>query len=74
MSKNMKYFEKEDILYFKISEDEEVNSVEIKPNITVELNKDGEIIGIEILNASDYLRDSLFDTLQAKMLNLPKVS
>lgn len=74
MSSTMKYFDKEDILYFKISEDEEINSVEINPNITVELNKDGELIGVEILNASSFIRDSFFDTLQAKMLNFPKVS
>jgi len=60
MNSNMKYFDKEDILYFKISEDEEMNSVEINPNNTVELNKSGEIIGVEILNASDFLRDLLY--------------
>jgi uncharacterized protein YuzE len=42
--------------------------VELSPNITAELNEAGELIGIEILNASKYLRDSILDSAQAKML------
>jgi uncharacterized protein YuzE len=64
------YFEKEDILHLVISEDKEANSVELSPNITAELNRKGELIGIEVLNASIYLRDSLMETTQARLLNL----
>ena len=45
----MVYFEKEDILHLAISEEPESNSFELSPNITAELNADGELIGIEIL-------------------------
>ena len=45
----MVYFEKEDILHLAISEDPEGSSFELSPNITAELNADGELIGIEIL-------------------------
>ena len=58
-------FEKEDILQFVVSEDKEANSVELSPNITAELNTKGELIGIEVLNASIYLRDFFMQTAQA---------
>ena len=64
------YFEKEDILHLIIAEQEEANSVELSPNITAELNEKGELIGIEILNASDFMRDSIMETAQARLLNL----
>lgn len=67
---NMKYFPDEDIIYIKISDGEEYNSVEISPNITAEINNDNEIIGIEILNASNYIRDNILESVQAKLLNI----
>jgi len=73
MSKtHMRYFEEEDILHVSISEGEEAGSVELSPNITAELNDKGELIGIEIINASVYLRDAILESAQAKMLNLPE--
>jgi uncharacterized protein YuzE len=73
MSKmKMTYFEKEDILYLKISGGPESGSFELNPNITVELNDKDEMIGIEILNASDFIRDSILESVQAKMLHLDK--
>ena len=66
----MCYFEKEDILHLIISDEEEANSVELSPNITAELNEQGELIGIEILQASTFVRDSIMETVQAKLLNL----
>ena len=67
---NMEYFEKEDILHLVISGEPEAGSVEISPNITAELNSKGELIGIEILSASTFIRDSVVDSVQAKILNL----
>ena len=67
---NMEYFENEDILHLAISDEPEAGSVEISPNITAELNSKGELIGIEILNASTFIRDSVIDSVQAKILNL----
>ncbi|MEA5534757.1 DUF2283 domain-containing protein [Crocosphaera sp. XPORK-15E] len=66
----MQYFEKEDILHLTISDEPEANSVEINPNITVELNEAGELIGIEIINASAFIRDSIVESTQGKILNL----
>jgi len=71
MSKmQMAYFEKEDILHVCISKENEASSVELTPNITAELNENGDLIGIEILNASTYIRDAVMETVQAKMLKL----
>lgn len=66
------YFEESDILHVLVSEEPEMQSVEVSPNITAELNAEGELIGVEIINASAYLRDSLLESVQAKLLNLPK--
>ena len=55
----IQYFDNEDVLYIVLSDDEEASSYEISPNITVELNEHGEIIGVEILNATSFLRDWL---------------
>jgi uncharacterized protein YuzE len=68
----MCYFEKEDILHLMISDEEEANSVELSPNITAELNAQGELIGIEILQASTFVRDSIMEAVQAKLLNLAR--
>jgi uncharacterized protein YuzE len=67
----MTYFEKEDILHLAISDESEASSVEIAPNITAEINKRGELIGIEISDASIYVRDAILETVQAKMLQYP---
>ncbi|HEX3555111.1 MAG TPA: DUF2283 domain-containing protein [Thermoanaerobaculia bacterium] len=66
----MSYFSQEDILHLVIAEDEEANSIELSPNITAELNEKGELIGIEILQASSFVRDSILEGVQAKVLNL----
>jgi uncharacterized protein YuzE len=66
----MFYFEKEDILHLVMQDEEEASSVELSPNITAELNAQGELIGIEILQASTFVRDSIMEAAQAKLLNL----
>ncbi|AKV67334.1 MULTISPECIES: DUF2283 domain-containing protein [Microcystis] len=66
----MRYFEQEDILHLTISDEPEANSVEINPNITAELNDLGELIGLEITNASSFIRDSILESTQGKILNL----
>jgi uncharacterized protein YuzE len=69
----MSYFEQEDVLHLLISDEPEAGSVEVSPNITAELNAEGVLIGIEILGASTFLRDSILETVQAKLLELPQV-
>jgi uncharacterized protein YuzE len=66
------YFEKDDVLHLAISDEAEAGSVEVSPNITAELNDEGELIGIEILSASTFIRDSVLESVQAKVLDLAK--
>ncbi len=64
----MNYFKREDILHLVISDQE----VELSPNVTAELNQSGELIGIEILEASSFIRDSILEAAQARMLDFSK--
>ncbi len=64
------YFEREDILHLVVSEGDEASSVELSPNITAELNESGDLIGIEILNASTFVQETLMEGVQAKVLQL----
>ena len=73
MSKTrMMYFEKDDVLHLAISDEPEAGSVELSPNITAELNDKGEMIGIEILEASRFIRDSIMESVQARVLRVPE--
>ena len=64
------YFEQEDILHLIVSEEGEASSIELSPNITAELNESGELIGIEILNASTFVQETLMEGVQTKVLQL----
>ena len=66
----VRYFEQEDVLHLVIAEGGEGRSLELSPNITVELNDQNELIGVEILNASSFLRDAVLESIQAKTLQL----
>lgn len=66
----MMYFEEDDVLHLSISDEPEAGSVELGPNITVELNAQGEMIGIEILEASHFIRDSIMESVQARVLRI----
>jgi len=68
----MTYFEDVDTLHLSIADDAEAGSVEISPDVTAELNADGELIGVEIINASSYLRDTILESAQARLLQLSK--
>jgi len=71
---HMEYFDKEDVLLLVMSEEPEMESVELFPNVTAELNGKGELIGIEILSASTFIRDFVLETMQAKLLKLQAAS
>ena len=64
------YFEKDDVLHLIMSNEPESGSVELSPNVTAELNDAGELIGLEILNASAFIRDSILESAQARLLQL----
>lgn len=57
----MTYLKKEDILYLVISDEPEDGSLELSPNVTAELNENGGLIGIEILNASTFIQSTVLD-------------
>jgi uncharacterized protein YuzE len=65
------YFEAEDIIHITLADEPETHSVELGPNITAELNAQGELIGIEILEATSFLRDFVLESSQARLLHLP---
>lgn len=69
----MRYFEREDVLHIAVSDEPEAGSVELTPNVTVELNANGELIGIEILNASRFIRDSVVESIQGRILSIPEL-
>jgi len=69
MSKTMQYFPDEDILHILIRQGDEAGSVELSPHITAELDKDGELIGIEITDATAYVRDNILESAQARLLH-----
>jgi len=46
------YDEKSDVLYFLIKEGSEEEHKEIAPGVSVELDRQGNVLGLEILNAS----------------------
>ncbi len=66
----MRYFEQEDVLHLIITEGSESRSEELSPNITVELNERNELVGVEILSASTFLRDTVLESIQAKTFQL----
>jgi len=66
----MTYFKDEDVIHIAISDEKEVNSIELSPNITAEMNEQGELIGIEIIEASSFIRDYILESSQAKILKL----
>lgn len=68
------YFDQEDILHLLFADGEEDNSVELSPTITAELNAQGEVIGIEILQASAFVHEALQELAHAQQLKLRPAS
>ena len=64
------YFEKNDILHLSVSDESEAGSIKLSPDITAEFNEQGDLIGVEIINTSSFIRDSILESAQAKLLNL----
>lgn len=63
----MAYFAQEDILHLMISDEPEADSREISPNLTAELNEAGELIGVEILQASSFIKETVLESVQAQL-------
>jgi len=58
------YDSQNDVLYIVMGEGMEEEYVEVAPGVNVELDARGEIIGIEILRASEFLRPVAVPLLQ----------
>lgn len=61
------YDSESDILYIFAKEGEEENFIEIAPGINIEFDEKGEVIGIEIFNASEILKPvskTLYERIQ----------
>jgi len=67
---HIRYFEQEDVLHLVIGDEPECRSIELSPNITVELNDKNEMIGVEIIHASTFLRDAVLESVQARTLQV----
>jgi uncharacterized protein YuzE len=65
--KIVNYDPEADVLALYLSKGAEEEFVEVAPNVSVELDKKGKVIGIEILNASKVLKPTL-KPLQKKAL------
>ncbi len=48
----------------------ERRSLELSPNITVELDDDNEVLGVEILHASAFRCAAMLESIQAKTSQL----
>lgn len=68
----MTYFPEQDVIHLAMTDEDEMASVELSPHITAELNVDGELIGVEILKASIFLRDFILESTQAKLMQASK--
>ncbi|NJN87745.1 MAG: DUF2283 domain-containing protein [Leptolyngbyaceae cyanobacterium SL_7_1] len=66
----MSYFKDENILHLIISPEPEARSIEISPNVAAELNAAGNLIRVEILNASTYMRDFILESIQGRFIGL----
>jgi uncharacterized protein YuzE len=69
----LKYYEESDILYFFLKEGMEKRNIEVVPGVTIELNNKNEIIGIEILDASKFVKNYILKTF-SKDLDLVETS
>jgi len=50
------YDPQSDVLYFLVQDGEEERFVEVAEGVNVELDQEGQLLGVEILNASCFLR------------------
>jgi uncharacterized protein YuzE len=64
----LSYYSQSDVLHYLVAEGEEFSSREVAPGVTLELDEHGKLIGIEILDASQFMRNFIveqFSKLQA---------
>ena len=57
MNKKHYYDKESDSLFIYVKEGEEDSFEEVAPGVNLEMNEKGDIIGVEILQASRFLQD-----------------
>jgi uncharacterized protein YuzE len=62
----VRYDAKSDVLYLLCDEGEIAGTIEVSPGITVEFGDVGNILGVEILRASEVLTEKAIASLHAK--------
>ena len=60
----VRYDEEVDVLYIRLKETPYYESDEIKEGIIIDYDKDGNVIGIEIMNATEYLAPEELSTIK----------
>jgi len=65
--KIINYDSKSDVLYIGVKRGIEEEFIEVSPGINIELDSNGQVIGVEILNASKILK-SVVKPLQRQIL------
>ena len=74
-SKNIKYYDQEsDVFYIGIKSGEEQEYAEIAPGVNVEFDQNGQVIGVEILNASKTLKPVAKSIIKIKTTTSKQVS
>ena len=53
-----------DTLYFRLDEAAIVESEEVRPGVVLDFNKDGNVVGIEMLNVSNRMTTEELKTLK----------
>lgn len=62
---------KSDALYFRLCEDDIEDSEEVSPGIIIDYNKEGKVVGIEILGIKDRFR---LEELSNMKVELPTIA
>jgi uncharacterized protein YuzE len=60
----LKVDKENDALYFRLDESSIVESEEVQPGVILDLNADGHVVGIEILNLSTRIAAEQLTVLQ----------
>ena len=57
----LNYYPQSDVLHYVVAEGEEFSSREVAPGVTLEFDERGKLIGIEILDASRFVKDFIVE-------------
>jgi uncharacterized protein YuzE len=60
----IRYDEQSDALYIRLREEEYYESDEIQEGLILDYDQKGKLIGVEILDASDYLKSEELSTVR----------